>query len=148
MKKSLLVPIIVICAFVLLVIGSGAAAIAVQIRKNAPPTFTEVERFLRNPPASSGWSYVSHEAGRPSSMRVRGWLGKFGFRRETFQEMTYTLSHQASTGRGTVTIGRKGDKVDIVQFTGSFEEQEKALEDSFFHQFPKLRAFQAPGGAP
>jgi hypothetical protein len=146
MDRKILIPLIAAFAFVVIVIGAGAAAIAVQVRKNAPPTFTEVERFLRQPPASTGWSYLSHKAGRPSSIRVRGWLSKFGIqRREEFQEVTYTLSHNASTGRGEVIVGKSGDKVVIVQFTGSFDEQEKDLENTFFHQFPKLRGRHVPG---
>jgi len=144
MKKSHLILLTAIGVFLVLLIGGGAAALAVQIRKNAAPTFTETERFLRQPPRGSGWTYLSHQAGRPSVRRVNGWWNYLGLsNRQEIHHTTYTLSHQASTGRGKIVISHHGETITRVFISGSFPEQATELETTFFRQFPKLRPLHA-----
>jgi len=146
MDRKILIPLIAVAAFLLLVIGAGVTVVAVQIRKNAPPTFTQTDRYLRQIPATSGWTFVGRKAEFPIINRWSGWWNLFGMRRtRPVEPNTYTLSHQASTGRGKVIIGRYGDEVVRVAITGSFDEQAVELENTFFHQFPKLKQFQATG---
>lgn len=139
MDRKKFIPLIAVAAFILFVIGAGVTAVTVQIRKNAPPAFSETDRDLRLLPASTGWTFVEKKAEPPKVQSWRGWWNLMGIRRQRhIQQTIYTFSHYESTGRGKITIGHDGEKILSFQAKGSFPEQTDALKQAIFKQFPKL----------
>ena len=145
MNRKALLPIIAIGALLLVFIAGGAAVMIVKVRNNAVPTFSEVDRQLRDLPADTGWTFVRRDQETPIVVRWHGWWDRLGMSRARELEQTaYLLSHQASTGRGKIVISHEKEKIEAIGISGSFQEQSDELMKTFQRQFPKLPAYLLP----
>ena len=125
----------------LLLLSIGGAVSYHHFRKNAPPSFEDVDAMLRSID-SKGWRLQQHMDIEGRTEPRDGWWDKFHIRRTFHHKQDgYLFSQEGSQDRIFVSIFRADGKVSAVSFSHSSIEplHGEPVRSMTLDRFPLLR---------
>jgi len=134
MKKALI--------FLLLPLLFIGGAVAYYLSgKNQRPTVTEVDTFLRQLPAGSGWRFEQYTPFSHVLVRNPGWWDRIGYRHKTrYERGDYHLIHERTKGKMRLCVWHEAGRVGYVRYHTApiTSPEEKAFTTRFLAGFPEL----------
>lgn len=137
---------LILSLILLLLIGGGGGAFYLHLRTQAPPKFSEVDAFLRNPSSFSGWTYEDGNErifrSRFSSYRFPR-LRHFGFTQKT---IISTRIYQFYPDKNPVDpwmpieVYFEDERIDRIFIGGGTHPEIERFKRTLLENFPNLRS--------